>query len=211
MKILVLGANGKTGEAVTLLAYQAGYEVTAFVYALEPIDFQCSYVRIVRGDACDKSLLRQAMSGQEAVLDTISSHLPFWNTHVEAETSRKVIEAMHEFDVRRLIALSSIGQSENISGLPSYYNYLVRPTVRRGVMKDKTEMESEVRSSQLDWTIIRPAPLIDGEPRGFRVIDDEEAAPKAPPITRADVARFVVEQISSNQYLNKSVAIVGVE
>lgn len=209
MKILVLGAGGKTAEAVTLFAFQAGHEVTAFVYAFEPIDFQCTYVRIVRGDARDMSLVRQAMSGQDAVLDTISSHLPFWNTHVEAECARNVIEAMQEFDVRRLIALSSIGESESSSRLPCYYKYLILPTVRHGVITDKAEMEREVNSSQLEWTIIRPAPLLDGEPRGFRIID-EDAGLKALPITRADVARFMVDQLSSHEYLNKSVTIAGV-
>lgn len=210
MKILVLGAGGKTGEDVTLFAFQAGHEVTAFVYALERIDFQCTYVRIVRGDARDISLVRQAMSGQDAVLDTISSHVPFWNTHVEAECARNVIEAMREYDVRRLIALSSIGESDSRSRLPSYNKYLILPTVRHGVITDKAEMEREVNSSHLEWTIVRPAPLTDGERRGVCIID-EDARLKALPIARADVARFMVDQLSSHEYLNKSVTIAGVE
>ena len=210
MKVLILGAGGNTGEAATIFTVKAGHEVTAFVYASEPTEFQCTYVRIVRGDARDLSLVRLAMSGQDAVLDMISTHLPFWNTHVETECARTVIQAMRECGVRRLIALSSIGESGSSSRLPCYYKYLILPTIRHGVITDKAEMEREVNSSQLEWTIIRPAPLIDGEPRGFRIID-EDARLKALPITRADVARFMVDQLSSHEYPNKSVTIAGVE
>ena len=156
------------------------------------------------------SLVREAVAGQDAVLDTIGDHFPFWDSHVEAECARNVMEAMQGFHVHRLIALSRIGEGESNSNVHTYYRYLLVPTVLHGVMKDKKEMEDEVRPSQLEWTIIRPASFIEGEPRGVCVID-ETTQIRARPITRTDVARFMVDQLRNQEYVRKIITIGGAE
>ena len=84
MKLLVIGAGAETGEEVVEQALALGHEVTAFVHS--PADYKRTEVRIVTGDALDRSIMREAVQGQEAVLDTLGGHLPFLNTTLETDT-----------------------------------------------------------------------------------------------------------------------------
>ncbi len=206
MKLLVVGAAGKTGEAIVSQAVAAGHEVTAFVH--KPDEYQRQDVRVAGGDARDYAAMLAAVRGQDAVLDALGGHLPFVETTLETDTARNVIKAMQETGVRRLIVVSTIGEGESIANVHSFYKNLVMPTLLRGVMKDKASMEAEVDASSLDWIIVRPAGLSDGEPKGVRVVEPESAE-KVRFVTRADVARFMLEQLSSDQYLHQAVGIAN--
>ena len=206
MKILVLGAAGKTGKAIVEQALAAGHEVTSFVHT--PDDYTQAGVRVVSGDARDRDSILTAVRGQDAVLDALGGHLPFVETTLETDTARNVIEAMKEAGVRRLIVVSTIGEGESSANVHSFYKHLIMPTLLRGVMKDKASMEAEVEASGIDWTIVRPAGLTDGESKGVRVVWPETGE-KVRFIARVDVAHFMIEQLGSTEYLHQAVGIAN--
>ena len=60
--------------------------------------------------------------------------------------------------------------------------------------KDKDGQEAAIRASSLDWVIVRPAMLTNDPARGsVRAVTDLAGGK----IARADVARFVVEQLNT--------------
>lgn len=208
MKLLIIGAGGNTGEAVVEQALALGHEVTAFVHS--PAEYKRTDVRVIGGDARDRDVMLGAVRGQDAVLDTLGGHLPFLNTTVETDTARNVIDAMQEAGVRRLIVVSAIGEGDSINNVHSYYRHLFMPTLLRGVMKDKADLEAVVEHSALDWIIIRPAGLSNGVPKGVRIVKSDSDE-KVRFITRADVAHFMLEQLTSDTYLHQAVGIANPE
>lgn len=208
MKLLVIGAGGEMGEAVVEQALAQGHEVTAFVHS--PDEYKRTDVRVIAGDARDQAVMLQAVEGQDAVLDTLGGHLPFLTSTLETDTARNVIEAMRHQGVRRLIAVSTIGEGDSAANVHSYYKHLFMPTVLRGVMKDKAGLESMVEQSALDWIIVRPAGLKNGSPKGVHIVDPATGE-KVRFITRADVAGFMLDQLGSDQYLHQAVGIANPE
>ena len=208
MKLLVIGAGGEMGEAVVEQALAKGHDVTAFVHS--PKEYKRTDVRVIAGDARDKATMLQAVQGQDAVLDTLGSHNPFLTTTLETDTARNVIDAMQQAGVRRLIVVSTIGEGDSEGNVHGYYKYLFMSTILRGVMKDKAGMEEVVDSSSLDWIIVRPAGLSNGDPKGIRIVEPGTGE-KVRFITRADVAHFMLEQLTSDQYLHKAVGIANPE
>jgi putative NADH-flavin reductase len=206
MKLLVIGAGGETGEAVVEQALALGHEVTAFVHS--PAEYKRTDVRIVTGDARDRAVVLEAVRGQEAVLDTLGGHLPFLNTTLETDTALNVIGAMKDTGVRRLIALSTIGEGESVRNVHSYYKHLFMTTLLRGVMKDKAGLEDAVKHSDLDWIVVRPPGLSNGDPKGIRIVRPETEE-KVRFITRADVAHFMLQQLTSDEYLHEAVGIAN--
>lgn len=75
MKVLVIGAGGRTGRAVVDRARAAGHDVTAFVHHAEGYDVPGVAVR--EGDAADRAAVEAAVSGQDAVVDTIGGKTPY--------------------------------------------------------------------------------------------------------------------------------------
>jgi hypothetical protein len=76
----------------------------------------------------------------------------------------------------------------------------------RWVYADKERQEQAIQQSELDWIIVRPSRLTD-DPRGgaYRVaLDGRTVLGK---IGRADVASFMLAQLTDDRYLRKSPAI----
>ncbi len=107
MKVLVIGAAGRTGKAVVERAIAAGHHVTAFVRDAGELDVDG--VRVVEGDATDENAVEAAIRGQDAVLDTVGATTPYKQTTLETSVAKAVITAMERNGVRRLVATSMLG------------------------------------------------------------------------------------------------------
>ena len=206
MKVLVFGANGKTGRMVVERATAAGHEVTAFVRNSE--EGGAPSVKVAKGDATNRADVNAAMQGQEAVIDTIGGKTPYKETDLESSAAAVIISSMREAGVRRLIATSMLGVGDSNENAPLYARLLVS-TFLRGANKDKSAMETEVTASGLDWTILRPAILNDAEALGGVQIIAEGTEEKAHKITRVDLADFIVQQLPATNYLRQSIVIAN--
>ncbi len=76
MKVLVLGAGGRTGGSVVRQALAAGHQVTAFVHATGNYSAPTG-VTVRAGDASDNQAVADAVAGQDAVVDTIGGKTPY--------------------------------------------------------------------------------------------------------------------------------------
>ena len=75
------------------------------------------------------------------------------------------------------------------------------------VYDDKDLQEYLIRNSGLDWTIVRPVILTNGRRTGsYRVLRDRGLGF----VPRAEVAHFLVEQVTSDAYLGKTPVLMGV-
>lgn len=206
MKILVIGAGGRTGRAVVEQAVAAGHEVTAFVHKAN--EYNVTNVRVVEGNAADSAVMDAAVPGQDAVMDTIGGKTPYKETTLESSAASTIITAMQRNGVRRLVVSSMLGVGESKANAPIFVRLLVA-TFLRGANKDKAAMESAVKSSGLDWVILRPAILTDDSATGNVRVFDAETGGKAHKITRADLASFMLARISGSEYLYQAVTIAN--
>ena len=208
MKILVIGAAGATGEEVVAQALQKGHEVTALVHTAETYEAPLK-VRVVAGDVLNPTTLEKAMPGQEAVIDALGGHTPWKDTGLEKDAARNVIESMKKNGVKRLLVVSAIGVGETKDLVPGWYEKLIMPTLLRGAMKDKEQMEPEVEASGLEWTIVRPGHLVNGERTGVVRTFEPGTGETAHKITRADVAAFLLEALVDGKYVGEAVNIAS--
>jgi putative NADH-flavin reductase len=204
VKVLVFGAGGKTGRAVVEQALAGGHQVTAFLH--HGGDFDIPGVTAREGDAADPDAVQRAVEGQDAVIDTIGGKTPYKDTDLESTAAATIVAAMRQAGVRRLLATSMIGEGDSTANTPIYTRILAS-TYLRGAKSDKAAMESTVESSGLDWVIVRPAILNDGPANGNVRVFDPATGEKAHSISRQDVAAFLVDQLTRDEYLGRSVMI----
>ncbi len=57
--------------------------------------------------------------------------------------------------------ISMLGEGESRRDASFFYERILLPTYLRGAARDKRATEKEVRQSNLDWVILRPAALKD--------------------------------------------------
>ena len=206
MRILVVGAAGRTGSNIVRIALGHGHDVTAFVHST-PLQMTHERLSTVEGDVLDFDAVNNAVAGKSAVAFAISQGAGGDRTILEAGISN-VIHAMAVNEVRRLAAVSAAGTfARTDKRLSVKYRALIATTLR-SVYEDLEEMELRIMASDLDWAIIRPVGLTDDPPKGtYRVSLDGLLLPKTSRISRADVAAVVVKALETDTYHRRAVVV----
>ena len=119
MKVLVVGATGRTGRLLTRGALERGHEVTALVRAPEKLGDLAGRVRVVAGDVLDGGVVSDAVDGQDAVLVALSAAHRKNAPAVNALGTLNVIRSMQRYDVRRLVVLSASGTAARTRPQPA--------------------------------------------------------------------------------------------
>lgn len=206
MKVLVVGAGGKTGRAVVAKAMGEGHEVTAFVHSAGSFDVPGVEVRV--GDAVDSETMGAAVQGQQAVINTVGGKTPDQPTTLETDIATAIVAAMKQHDVRRLVVTSVVGEGDSIANTPPFILDLMKGFLREST-KDKARMEDVVTSSGLDWVITRPPVLTDEPAVGDVRIFAADSGEQASYITRLDLADFLVAQLTTDGHLRQAVTIAN--
>jgi putative NADH-flavin reductase len=206
MKILVIGASGKTGHEVVSQALAAGHTVTAFVRDRSRLGIRNSRLTIATGDARRVDDLREALRGQDAVISTLGGKPRASGEGVMTRSMAALIEAAHEAGVQRVIVLSTFMLAPNfraglLKPLSLYY---------KGMNDDKRASEEALRRSQLEWTIVYATRLVDGQATGIRrLVPLSEAVTPRDKVSRADVAAFLLSQVADEAGVRSSVVLTG--
>jgi putative NADH-flavin reductase len=206
MRILVIGAAGRTGRQIVERALGHGHDVTALIHNT-PLPIENEALNVVQGDVRDLDVVRRAVVGHSAVAFALSQGSGAGADIHEAGIAT-VIQAMAECMVSRLAAVSAAGTfARNDKKLPFGYRTLVA-TAMRAVYDDLEAMEMRIMASDLDWTIVRPVGLTDDPPGGrYRVSLDGSLLAKASRISRADVASVVVKALETDTYWRRAVVV----
>jgi putative NADH-flavin reductase len=205
MKVLVLGATGGTGSHVLRAALAAGHDVSALVRDASALDVTDG-VRVLTGDATSADDVRAAVAGQEAVLDAIGSRS--LRHPVEVEVGRALLPAMRDAGVPRLVVCSAFGVGDSQDDANALQKVFFH-TVLGKVYAAKEVADAEVRESGLDWTLVYPTRLTDDPATGALATGERLPRGAGVHVTRADVARFMLAQLTDATWSRKTVVVTG--
>ena len=211
MKILVMGASGKTGREVVRQALAAGHEVTAFVRDPSRLELREPRLTVATGDARSVDDLRRALAGQDAVISTLGGRAKDAMTRplggkssggvMEASTAA-LIEAAGEAGVHRVVMLSTFMLA------PNFRAGILKPLtlLNKGMNDDKRAGEEALKNSRLDWTIVYATRLTDGERSGReRLVPVTEIVTPRDNMSRSDAAAFLLAQLDDDAAIRKAI------
>jgi hypothetical protein len=113
------------------------------------------------------------------------------------------INAMRARGIRRIVVVSALGVGDSFPYAPFITRLLSRRTNLRLGYADHEAQEEVLRKSELDWTCVRPAILTNGTSLKSLVVSYEGRPKPALTITRALVARFLVEILDKPEFFRK--------
>ncbi|HEY5387943.1 MAG TPA: NAD(P)H-binding protein [Thermoleophilia bacterium] len=209
MKVVVFGATGRTGRLLVEGALARGHDVTAFLRAPEKLGDLRHRVRVVAGDVLDGGLVSDAVDGQDAVLVALGVAMKRGDPAVNAQGTLNAIRSMQRYHVRRLVVLSAGGTQQGPDpNLPWAFERIVKPLFLKHAFADLRRMETSVRQSELDWTIVRAAGgLTDGPARGGYRVEPGYSLPDGHRIARADVAAFMLDELERRDNIAHALAV----
>lgn len=209
MNVLVVGATGRTGRLLVRGALQRGHTVTAFVRAPERLGDLAGRVRVVAGDVLDGGVVSDAVDGQDAILVALRAARRRQAPAVNALGTLNVVRSMQRYGVKRLIVLSASGTRQGRDpNLPWAFDRVLKPVLLGAAYDDLRRMETTVRQSGLDWTIVRiSGVLTNGPARGVYRAEPGYSLPGGRQISRADVAEHMLDQLTLTEDIGHAVAI----
>jgi putative NADH-flavin reductase len=164
-------------------------------------------LRILQGDVLDAASVDVAVAGQQAVLSalgTATRRLPA----VLPQGIRHILDAMERHGARRIVVLSAAGALREPAGsLAGSLGLRLARAAIPGVYKEHRAMLEELRTRELDWIAVRPVILTNGPWTGRYRVADEGIPRGGYRISRADVADFMIRQLTSDEFVRRMPAI----
>jgi putative NADH-flavin reductase len=208
MKLLIFGASGKTGREVVRQALARGYMVTAFVRQTARLPIAHANLRLVAGEISNPEAIARVIAGQTAVISTLGVGQPLTHDQAVIEGVRAIARAAEQASVERLLYLSFIGVNDSRDAAGFVLRQLATTLLRHEVA-DHEVKEAAIVASFVDWTIVRPPKLTNGRLTAtYRVGEDIRARSPLPLMSRADVADFMLRQLTDAAFIRKAVRIL---
>ena len=191
-RIAVVGGHGKVARHLHPLLVAAGHTPVALVRREEyrpELEGKGAEVRLLDVEGEDASAFAEAFEGCHAVVFAAGGG-PDGNIErkrtVDLEGSLKSIEGARRAGIYRFVQVSAIGVD---APLPPDTE-----AVWRAYVEAKRDADAALRSSGLDWTIIRPGRLTDDPPTGLVALGPDVERGQVP---RADVAAVLAAVIDT--------------
>ena len=200
MKLLVIGATGNVGTAVTDKALSRGHSVTAFVRR-SSLPRQARLTTVV-GDPRKVEDLLGALPGHDAVISCLGNPSAADQGLVTASATA-MVQAMDNLNMRRYLVLSGALLFPTLHPV-----LLLLRTVLATKLADGRAMEQVVRASDLDWTIVRPPHLKHGSrAAGYQAKASARPTNRWSAMQFTDLADFLLDAVEGKQFVRE---IVGV-
>jgi putative NADH-flavin reductase len=215
MKVAIFGASGATGKLLTQRSLDAGYELTVLLRKPDKFPMR-DRVRIVQGSVFESVPVRETIEGADVVLSALGAN-SLKKEDVLERAVPQIIAAMQQTavqpkPVKRLIVLGSAGALPNsLDKQPAWRRWIVQNIVYKIFLKwpvaSQISQWNEISRSNLDWTMVMPPMLTNTPAHGHYRIDGDALPPNGRRISREDVADFMMQQITSPQWIRKGVYI----
>ncbi len=216
MNIAIFGANGPTGRELTAQALAEGHTVTAITRHPEAFPLRDERLRVLRGDVYDLASVEQAVAGQDAVLSALGVPYSRKPITVYSQGVEHIMQAMRRHGVRRIVCVSSSATDPQVRLHDTHggfvFETVLKPLIIFGMGKtlyaDMWRMETDLRNSDLDWTIVRPSGLFETSTvTNYRVA---ESFIDGRFTSRADLANCMLRQLTDDRFVRKAVAVATV-
>ncbi|WP_315832179.1 NAD(P)-dependent oxidoreductase [Bradyrhizobium prioriisuperbiae] len=200
MNIVIFGASGRMGHLLVQQALDHDHEVVAYVRDATKLRIIDTRLRVVVGTLDDDTAIEQATRSADAVIEGVGA---------VSDGTRRIVAAMQRTNVRRLVAVSTCSVPDPADLPDLKFKALVAfvKTAAPGPYGEIRRAAELVRASGLDWTLVRVARLGNGPATGRIKTGHYGHGIVDLSITRADMAAFLLAQVTDRTYLNQAPAI----
>lgn len=206
--IAVLGANGGIGLQTVQLALRQGHKVTAILRSPSKLAMAHPNLEIVQGDIMKPDTLVEHLKNKDAVISAIGKN-SLERTTLYSDGNKHVLDIMKKSGTARVFFISASGLEVNPT-----FNFFARLLVRfvlqkilKNMYADLERMERTIKASDQNWTIVRPPSLTNKGLTGRYRFSIDHYLEKGWSISRADVAHFMLSNITNDAVYRKIVEV----
>lgn len=210
MRLGVIGAAGRTGRLVVEQALSRGHQVRALARQPEKIGLQHPELDTVPVDVRDAGALTAAVAGCDALLSTIGGALSRGATDLYSQGVANELQAMaaNKITILQVVSAAPAGPLQE---QPFAARQIMFPVLWRffgNQYEDTRRMEAVLRSSTVDWIVLRPPRLVSKPATGnYRV--DTKPLDRTRRITYPDLAAALLDLLARDDLSRKAVYVAN--
>lgn len=203
MHLTIFGATGPTGRLVIERALAQGHHVTAYARTPAKLDNiqQRTRLTVLAGELHHAEAIRTAVTDADAVISLLGPGRDKASIELLAPGMKTIVEQMTRTGVRRLVATSTASAPDPTDGRDLRLQAMVT-LVRLGMppaYRSITAMAETIRTSSLDWTLVR-LPLLHDKPTATAARARSIGEPGGLRLFRPALADFLLGEASDGQW-----------
>ncbi|RUS47039.1 NAD(P)-dependent oxidoreductase [Cohnella sp. AR92] len=204
MNILILGSTGRVGCRLLAYALRDGHRVTVLVRTPDKIRMNNEKLTVIQGNVINKEDIVRATLGADVVLSALNTD----GTTTLSESMPLLIEAMQNEGIRRIITIGTAGILRSRTN-PELLRYQSSESKQKSVRaaEEHHKVYELLNQSTLDWTIVCPTYLPDGEQVGNYRVERDVLPEDGAAISVSDTAEFAYSQIINSDFIKSRVGI----
>jgi putative NADH-flavin reductase len=201
---------GRTGRLVVEQALGRGHRVRALAREPEKIGVQHPQLDTVPVDVRDAAALTAAVAGCDALLSTIGGTSSRGATDLYSKGVTNALEAMgaNRITVLQVVSAAPAGPRQEQAFAA---RQIIFPILRRffgNQYEDMQRMEAVLRSSTVDWIVLRPPRLVSKPATGRHRVDTTPLAGTRS-ITYPDLASALLDLLARDDLSRKAVDVAN--
>ena len=207
--LAIFGISGRTGHELAKVAGLNGWKVRGLVRPRSVVEGDLDTCRIVRGNFDELGQVVETIADSAAVCCLIGPRPPYRDVFCAAATVA-IMTAMKQTSCRRLICQTGamIGPAPNRS-CPMEWAARTFARWHPEAAQDREEQERLIKSSGLEWTIVKPPRLTDSPPRHRVQASSSLQVGLLSKISRADLAAFLLDEIEAGRFVRQRIFVKG--
>lgn len=215
MKILIIGATGRTGRLIVEEAVKQGYDLNVLVRDKNRVPFNSKSIKVYQGTPARRTDLAAAMQGCDLIISALgiarASDAP-WSKLITppkfiTESMKNMIAEADQQNLKHFITVSAWGAGDTKKEIPFWLKWLINYTNLRPVYAEHESQEKLLAASDLRWTAVRPVALNDSKKKKTLKVSFNNSPKPSLQISRQSVAKFVVDIVKSDKYDRRSPTI----
>lgn len=206
MRLLIFGATGQTGKQLIIQGLQQGHTITVFARNPSALQIKNKRLIIFQGDISKREQVIHAIKKQDAVISVLGNKTSnaLWKANtVISDGLKNIIQGMKVNKVKRLLFVTSFGVSKNVF-LPEK---LLIKIFLKNIFADIPLQENMIKDSGLDYTIVRPARLVNSPKIGKYKEGIDLPIGLFSKIARSDIADFLLRNIENEKVIKKTITL----
>ena len=161
-KVTVIGGGRGIGLETVKALLERGFAVTAFSRSATAIPLKHENLKLRPGDALNASDISDAVAEADAVVQALGVPLDLklitGPINLFSRATAVMLPVLDAHAIKRLVAVTGFGAGDSASAIHPLQRIPFQVVFGKAY-DDKTVQEELIKSSDLDWTIVRPGVL----------------------------------------------------
>jgi putative NADH-flavin reductase len=215
MKVLILGATGRTGKLILEESLNQGHEINCLVRKPEKIKEKHKRLNLFEGSPERTSELKNAMQGCEGIISVLNisrkSDFPWSKLRTPptflSDVMKNIVSLAENNATKRLIVCSAWGVAETAKEIPFWFTWFIKNSNIGVAYDDHEKQENILKKSNLKWTIVRPTGLTNFKNEKKIIISYNNNPKPKLTISRKNVAKFMINALSNDELIGRTPVI----